>query len=147
MRCALLWLPFLLFATANTAHAQLADPALIPDPTLETPLEGEALELLFQDRTHRGYYQYGDWTDLEPAFTERMGADGSAVHDQDGVRSVGTWRVRHNVVCFEYTTLQGGCFNIFRKGTCNFAFSAMSRTLVAVTVLDEETPDCEPSIA
>ncbi|GLQ19151.1 hypothetical protein ACFFUB_12105 [Algimonas porphyrae] len=139
-----------LLAANDVASAQSTDaidPFGPPDPTTELPLEGEALRALFMDHTHRGYYNYGDWTDADPAFTEEMRADGTTRHDHDGIIAEGRWKVRYTVVCFEYEILDGGCFNIFQRGNCYYAMSAGTAELVAITVLDGETPDCEPSLA
>ncbi len=137
----------LLCLTALTATANPVDPSFLPDPNQEAALDGDALTALFTDRTHRGYYQYADWDTSEPAFTEVMKADGTTVHTRDGQATEGTWRTLGNVVCFDYAELSGGCFNMYEKGNCYFAFSALSDTLVAITVLDGESADCEPSIA
>jgi len=118
-----------------------------PDPSQELPLDGEALRAIFMDRIHRGYYEVGDWDDTPPAFTEQMKSDGGAIHERGGVISKGTWRTKNNVVCFTYEDLNGGCFNIYQRGTCYYAMSAFSDELVAITVLDGEIPDCEPSYA
>ncbi|GHA83611.1 hypothetical protein GCM10009069_03640 [Algimonas arctica] len=134
---------------ANSALAQTTaiDPYGPPDPTQELPLDGDALTALFMDRTHRGYYEYEDWETLDPAFTEEMKADGSTVHNRDGIISAGEWRTRNNVVCFTYNDLNGGCFSIYQRGNCYYALSAFTSDLVAISVIDGETPDCEPSIA
>ena len=125
-------------------HARLFQ--FLPDPSQELPLEGMN-SLPFSQIAHRGYYQYEDWEEREPAFTERMNADGTAIHVQDGLTSVGTWRTRYNVVCFEYDNMNGGCFNIYKKGTCYFAMSAMMTEIIAITVMDDDVADCEPSLA
>ena len=139
---------FCLFgATALAQDGPSLDPYAPPDPSQELPLEGDELTALFMDRTHRGYYQARDWEDQDPAFTEVMNADGTTVHDRDGIVSNGTWRTRDNVVCFEYQDLSGGCFTIYQRGNCYYAMSAFTSTLVAVTVLDGETPSCEPALA
>jgi hypothetical protein len=122
-------------------------PDFVPDFAVDLPLEGEALTDLFMDRTHRGYYQYGDWVDRDPAFTERMNADGTTLHIQDGEAISGTWRTYRNLVCFEYDELNGGCFRIYVSGTCHYAVSAYIDEIVAITVLEDETPNCEPSFA
>ena len=133
----------------SVAHAQTTeiDPYGPPDTTQQLPLDGEALTALFMDRTHRGYYEVGDWEDLDPAFTEEMKADGTAIHERDGVVSVGQWRTRQNVVCFTYEDLNGGCFSIYQRGNCYYAMSAFTSELVAISVLDGDIPDCEPSFA
>ncbi|WP_298912810.1 hypothetical protein [uncultured Algimonas sp.] len=136
-----------LCVTTAVAQVEAIDPYGPPDPAVEVPLEGEALTALFMDKTHRGYYQFGDWDDADPAFVERMNADGTTVHERDGVVSPGTWRARANVVCFAYEDLDGGCFNMYQRGNCYYAMSASSQTMIAVSVLDGETPDCEPSYA
>lgn len=137
----MLWVP-----GAYAQSTEAIDPFGPPDPATELPLEGDALRALFMDRTHRGYYDYGDWVDADPAFTEAMNADGTTRHDHNGQIDLGTWRVRFNVVCFSYDTLDGGCFNIFQRGNCYYAMSAGTSELVAISVLDGETPDCEPSV-
>lgn len=123
------------------------DPYSTPDPTQETPLDGDELTALFLDQTHRGYYQVDDWKDSAPAFTERMNADGTTVHLRDGIKAGGTWKTRQNVVCFTYDDLNGGCFNMYQRGNCYYAVSAFTSDLVAVTVIGDEAPDCEPSYA
>ena len=138
---------FLAVLGFSVADARQIIPEYLPDPKTELPLAGDDLKAIFQDRTPRGYYQYDAWVEREPAFTERMNADGTAIHQQDGVTSIGTWRTRHNVVCFEYDDMMGGCFNVYKKGTCYFALSALSNDIVAITVLDDEIADCEPSFA
>lgn len=133
-------------AQTSAAWAQTSeiDPYGPPDPTQELPLDSEALMALFMDRTHRGYYEYKDWDTLDPAFTEEMKADGSAIHERDGIISEGQWRTRNNVVCFTYDDLNGGCFSIYQRGNCYYAMSAFTSDLVAISVLDGNTPDCEP---
>lgn len=147
MRFVALLIIFVLLSGSINGKARQIIPEFLPDPSIELPLEGDELTALFRDRTHRGYYQYEEWIDREPAFTERMNADGTVVHNQDGVVSEGTWRARHNVVCFEYDDLFGGCFKIYKKGTCHFALSAYNNDVIAITVLDDEVADCEPSVA
>lgn len=132
------------FALAQTSEI---DPYGPPDTTQELPLDGEALTALFMDRTHRGYYEVGDWENLDPAFTEEMKANGSAIHERDGIVSTGQWRTRNNVVCFTYDDLNGGCFSIYQRGNCYYAMSAFTSDLVAISVLDGDIPDCEPSFA
>jgi len=136
-------------ALTGSALAQTSeiDPYGPPDPSQELPLDGDALTALFMDRTHRGYYEVGDWENTDPAFTEQMKADGSAIHERDGVISSGQWRTKNNVVCFTYDDLNGGCFSIYQRGNCYYAMSAFSSDLVAISVLDGDIPDCEPSFA
>jgi hypothetical protein len=138
-----------LVALFGSALAQTSniDPYGPPDTSQELPLDGEALKALFMDRTHRGYYEIGDIENMDPAFTEEMKADGSTIHERDGIVSTGEWRTRNNVVCFTYDDLNGGCFSIYQRGNCYYAMSAFTSDLVAISVLDGETPDCEPSIA
>jgi hypothetical protein len=131
-------------ALAQTSEIDSYGP---PDPSQELPLDGDALTALFLDHTHRGYYEVGDWDNTDPAFTEEMRADGSAIHDRDGVISTGTWRTKNNVVCFTYDDLNGGCFSVYQRGNCYYSMSAFSSDLVAITVLDDDVPDCEPSLA
>ncbi|MGB6231424.1 MAG: hypothetical protein WBF53_15020 [Litorimonas sp.] len=131
-----------------TAASQPSDdPYGAPDPAIDLPLEGEALTEIFIDRTHRGYYEVGDWDDADPAFSEVMNADGTTLHVRDGISSAGRWQTRSNVVCFTYDDLSGGCFNIYQRGNCYYALSAYDKALVAITVMDGDTPDCEPSYA
>lgn len=133
----------------SSAPAQTSeiDPYGPPDTSQELPLDGEALTAIFMDRTHRGYYEIGDWEDLDPAFTEEMKADGTAIHERDGIVSTGQWRTRNNVVCFTYDDLNGGCFSFYQRGNCFYAMSAFTSDLVAISVLDGDIPDCEPSFA
>ncbi|MEL6687004.1 MAG: hypothetical protein AAFP97_05230 [Pseudomonadota bacterium] len=147
MRFVWIVIIFVVLVPFSAADARQIIPEFLPDPSQELPLEGNELRAIFTDRTHRGYYQYEDWETREPAFTERMNADGSAIHVQDGITSIGTWRARHNVVCFEYDDMTGGCFNIYKKGTCYFAIAAMTDQIIAITVLDDDVADCEPSFA
>lgn len=147
---ALLFISLCTFgALTSSALAQTSeiDPYGPPDTSQELPLDGEALTAIFMDRTHRGYYEPGDWEDLDPAFTEQMKADGTAIHERDGIISVGQWRTRNNVVCFTYDDLNGGCFSIYQRGNCYYAMSAFTSDLVAISVLDGDIPDCEPSFA
>lgn len=134
-------------ASPTLAQMSTMDTYGPPDPAVEAPLDGDALKTLFMDHTHRGYYEENDWDNAPPAFTEQMKADGTAIHERGGVTSVGKWRVKSNVVCFTYDTLNGGCFNMYKRGTCYYAMSAFSSDLVAITVLDDDIPDCEPSYA
>lgn len=136
-----------LLTGSASAQVSAIDPYGPPDPTQELALEGAALTALFMDRTHRGYYEAYDWDNSEPAFTETMKSDGSTSHDRGGIISNGTWETKSNVVCFTYDDLNGGCFSIYQRGNCYYALSAFNRDLVAVTVLDGEIPDCEPSLA
>lgn len=118
-----------------------------PDPAKELPLEGKALTALFQDVTHRGYYDYLRKPDGEYAFSERMNADGTTLHVRDGIESAGRWRAMANVVCFTYPDMGGGCFNLYQQGNCYYAFSVEARDFVAVMVADGDTPDCAPPVA
>ncbi len=136
----------LLGSPALSQTSPSIDPYSAPDPDLETPLDGDDLTALFLDQTHRGYYQ-ADWENAGPAFTERMNVDGTTIHVRDGVTTSGTWQTRENVVCFTYEDFNGGCFNMYQRGNCFYAVSAFTNDLVAVTVIGDETPDCEPSYA
>lgn len=118
-----------------------------PDFQQELPLDGDALTEIFQGTLHRGYYEFENWDNQDPAFSEEMGEDGSAIHIRNGVRSTGEWRTQANVVCFTYENLNGGCFNIYQRGTCYYAVSAQYGDLVAITFLDGTQPDCEPAYA
>lgn len=143
-----LFITIMLIGTPAFAQdAQTVDPYAPPDPSQELPLDGEALTALFMDRTHRGYYQDRAWVDEDPAFTEKMNSDGTTVHDRNGIVSKGTWRTRDTVVCFEYPDIDGGCFTMYQRGNCYYAFSAFTNNIVAISVLDGETPSCEPSVA
>ena len=148
LRPALLSLGLLLAPVA--ASAQDAGPSgrlyEVPDPRSDTPLEGEALRALFQDRLHEGYYDFKIKPDGDYAFSEMMNADGTTLHIRDGVESAGRWRIMSNVVCFTYDDLSGGCFNLYQRGNCNYAYSIESRDFVAVTVADDEPPNCEPPV-
>ena len=129
-------------------QAQDAGPLYdIPDVTRDVPLEGAALESLFQDKLHRGYYDFLAKPDGDYNFTEMMNADGTTLHERDGERAAGRWRIRANVVCFEYDDLGGGCFTLYQRGNCNYAYSIGARDFVAVTVADGKPPSCEPSLA
>lgn len=149
MRFLILWLMPLCLSVASPvlASPESLDPHGPPDPKQELPLEGDALTAIFMNKLHRGYYEVGDWDTSDPAFSEDMRSDGSTVHIRDGLTSLGTWKTRENVVCFTYENLNGGCFNIYQRGNCYYAMSAFTHDLVAISVLDGETPDCEPSFA
>ena len=146
------------FVMASSAAAQIADPPEpdaesgspiydVPGVSKDVPLEGDALEALFNDRLHRGYYDYLRKPDGEYSFSEMMNADGTTLHERDGVKSAGRWRAMSNVVCFTYDDLGGGCFNLYQRGNCYYAYSVSTRDFVAVTVMDDEKPNCEPPIA
>ena len=145
----------LIFITACAAPAlsQTAEPEQnspiydVPDVSQDIPLEGDALKALFDDRLHRGYYDYLREPDGDYAFSEMMNADGTTLHERDGIKSAGRWRAMSNVVCFSYDDIGGGCFNLYQQGNCYYAFSVESRDFVAVTVMDDATPNCEPPIA
>lgn len=145
-------LPFALLAACTLAAPAMAqddggtDGSSIPDVTRDLPLEGDSLKALFQDKTHRGYYEYLSKPDGEFAFTERMNADGTTLHTRDGEDSVGRWAAMSNVVCFRYADMNGGCFNMYQQGNCFYAFSVESQQFIAVMVYDGETPDCEPPL-
>ena len=136
---------------ATSALAQDADAQdweyQIPDVTKTAPIEGEMLRGLFLDQMHRGYYNFLQKPDGDYGFSEMMNADGTTLHERDGVKSAGRWRVLSNLVCFTYDTLGGGCFTIYKQGNCNFAYSVDSRQFVAITIAGDDAPDCEPAIA
>ena len=119
----------------------------LPDPRTDLPLEGEALRELFDDKLHEGYYDYRAKPDGDFAFTEMMNSDGTTLHTRDGLASPGRWSIMSNVVCFRYEDLGGGCFNLYQRGNCNYAYSIESRDFVAVTVAGDEPPNCEPPVA
>ena len=140
-------------ALAGPATAQIDDTENespiydLPDVTTSVPLEGSDLKALFNDRLHRGYYDFLRKPDGDYAFSEMMNADGTTLHERDGEQSVGRWRAMSNVVCFSYEDMGGGCFNLYQQGNCYYAFSVDSRDFVAVTVMDEDIPNCAPPVA
>ena len=148
MRC--LWALLLTLCATQTALAQDARESPIhgaPDVATELPLEGEALKAIFQDVLHRGYYDYLRKPDGDYAFSEQMNADGTTLHIRDGIESPGRWRALSTVVCFTYADMGGGCFNVYQRGTCYYAYSVEARDFVAVMVADGDEPNCEPPLA
>ena len=116
-----------------------------PDIKNKIPLEGDALLDILEDRTHTGYYEFLRVPDGEYAFTEHINADGTSLHIRDGIESRGRWKARANVVCFEYDDLNGGCFTIYKQGTCYYAYAISTKRFVAVLTLDNGPASCEPS--
>lgn len=132
---------------SSAASAQTEDSLLAP-PNIraETPLDGEALLEILNDRTHRGYYEFLRKPDGEYAFTEHVYANGTSLHIRDGVESKGIWRVKDNVVCFDYGDLNGGCFTIYKRANCYYPYSIRGKEFVAVLTLDDAVATCEPSV-
>ncbi len=116
----------------------------VPDVSQELPLMDDALSAIFTGKTHRGYYDIYGVRNGENNFSEVMNEDGSTVHTRDGVVSKGRWRTKGPVVCFSYDDdLNGGCFSIYLRGNCHYAYSRSARAFIAVSVIDDAVPTCE----
>ena len=128
----------------------------LPDPSQEMPLDEAQLIAAFTDKTHRGTYNFKRPEIDTFAFAERTTADGRTRHQHGDKVDVGTWRVRRNVICFEYEEWTEGsnhiaCFNIFRRGNCYYHYALRARgfgvggAFTARSVHEGETPECEPA--
>ena len=143
---------------AEAACAQDAGPIVLPDPSQDVPLGEAELLAAFTDRTHRGTYTFKRPKIETFAFEERTTADGRTVHRHGDKTDRGTWRVRANVICFDYEDwdARGGrhlaCFNIFKQGNCFYHYGLRLGQpgmggFTARTVHKGDEPDCEPPIA
>ena len=115
----------------------------VPDPSQELPLMDDALTAIFMGHTHTGFYDIYGVRNGENNFTEVMRKDGTTTHTRAGVVSEGRWRTRGPIVCFDYDDLTGGCFSVYLRGNCHYAYSTVSRQFVAVSVIDGAVPTCE----
>lgn len=142
---------------AQTALQPDADGNYLPDPSQDVPLSEDELIAAFTDKTHRGTYNFKRPNIETFAFEETTSADGRTVHVHGEKTDRGTWRVRENVICFDYVDWDaaGGrhlaCFNIFKRGNCYYHYGlALGRpglggSFTARSVHAGETPDCEPA--
>lgn len=129
------------------------NPDMLPDVTQITPLNEAELKAAFTNKTHLGTYSFSRPNIETFAFEERTTADGKTRHQQGSRIDSGTWRVKANVICFNYDDWYAGvnhCFNIYKRGNCfyhyglsNFGLAGGSFT--ARSVHKGETPDCEPA--
>jgi hypothetical protein len=126
-----------------------------PDPTQEVPLSGTELLEAFSGKTHRGTYNFQRAEIDTFAFTETTHADGRTEHWHGDKLDTGTWRVKANVICFDYENWDGGthqaCFNIFKRGNCYYHYGLRlglgQGAFTARSVHAGETPECEPPMS
>ena len=163
MRKAALSALFAALATALPAQADEplqpdADGNYLPDPRQDVPLNEADLLAAFTDKTHFGTYSFKR-RDIDTfAFRETTTSDGRTVHVHGTKTDRGTWRVRANVICFDYEDWDaaGGrhlaCFNIFKRGNCYYHYGLRSGPMgrgsfTARSVHEGESPTCDPPIA
>jgi len=138
------------------------DPQInMPDISQDIPLDEDNLIAAFSGKTHRGSYNFSRENIETFAFEETTSKDGKTRHTQGRKVDTGTWRVRHNVICFAYDNWEGvdqgadgthrACFNVYTRGNCFYHYSVSRESgrrggyFTARTVHAGETPDCEPA--
>lgn len=143
----------LMVLTLTSAAFAIGPDEHLPDVTVDTPLTGEELETVFRGKTHRGSYTFLNRDITTFAFTETTAADGSIRHVQQDRVDTGTWSVTGNVICYDYDDQQllQACFNIYARGNCYYHYqvSTLGRAkfgFTARSVIEGETPSCEPSL-
>lgn len=109
--------------TAVPAWGQSQDYDVRPQSNAVT---GETLRQVFTGSTHAGAYNF-DW-DGTPGnrYTEWHSEDGRVIYREDDQVITGTWDVLNDQICYDYDseTLTGGCFAVFKLGTCYYFYSA-----------------------
>ncbi len=147
-RIALLYLACLL-----PFHAMALGPEdSYPDVEYDEPISEAELRAAFTGKKHKGSYNFLNRDITTFAFEETTYSDGRIRHVQQGKVDTGQWNITDNVICYDYDDpeLLQACFRMYVRGNCyyhyqvsvqgypKFGFSARS-------VIDGETPNCEPS--
>ncbi len=148
------------FAQADGAMVPNEDGDYLPDTRQQEPLSEAELIEAFTDKTHLGTYNFQRRDIGTIAFEETTTADGRTIHRQGTKVDSGTWRVRANVICFEYEDFsQNGrrdlfCFNIYKVGNCYYhyglgigrgGFGLRGGNFTARSVHAGETANCQPA--
>ena len=123
-----------------------------PDVEYDEPISEAKLRAAFTGKKHKGSYNFLNRDITTFAFEETTYSDGRIRHVQEGKVDTGQWKITDNVICYDYDDpeLLQACFRMYIRGNCyyhyqvsvqgypKFGFSARS-------VIDGETPNCEPS--
>lgn len=123
-----------------------------PDVEYDEPISEAELRAAFTGKKHKGSYNFLNRDITTFAFEETTYSDGRIRHVQQGKVDTGQWNITDNVICYDYDDpeLLQACFRMYVRGNCyyhyqvsvqgypKFGFSARS-------VIDGETPNCEPS--
>lgn len=126
---------------------------IYPDVEYETALSGAELALIFKGQKHLGSYNFLNRDITSFAFEETTFDDGKIRHVQQGRVDTGNWTITDNIICYDYDDplLRQACFKIYARGNCYYHYqvSVEGQTrygFTARTIIDGETPNCEPSL-
>jgi len=140
--------PFILSGTASAFGPEDA----LPDVETATALSKEELILAFKGRKHLGSYNFLTKDISSFAFEETTNEDGSIRHVQEDKVDTGQWNIIKNTICFDYDdpNLLKACFKIYSRGNCYYHYQVSTEGFArygftARSVIDGETPNCEPS--
>lgn len=132
--------------------AALGPDETYPDLEHNEPLSEAELRAAFTGQKHLGSYNFLNRDITSFAFEETTKSDGTIRHVQQGRVDTGKWEIVKDVICYDYDDpdLRQACFRMYVRGNCyyhyqvsvegtqRFGFSARS-------VIEGQTPDCEPS--
>ncbi len=124
-----------------------------PDVEYATPLPEAELKAVFKGQTHQGSYNFLNRNISTFAFKETTAEDGAIQHVQQGKVDTGQWSIEADVICYDYDDprLRQACFRIYARGNCYYHYQVSVEGMprfgfTARTVIEGETPDCEPSL-
>ncbi len=124
-----------------------------PDIEHDTPLTEAELRAAFTGKTHRGSYNFLNRDITSFAFQETTTREGKIRHVQQGKVDTGTWKITDNIICYDYDDplLLQACFRMYVRGNCYYHFQVSVEHFpkfgfTARSVIDGETPNCEPSL-
>lgn len=133
------------------AHALGPDDSY-PDIEHDTPLSEAELRTAFTGQTHIGSYNFLNRNITTFAFKETTTQDGKILHTQQGQTDTGKWNIKDNTICYDYDDpkLRKACFRMYVRGNCYYHFQVSVEGytkfgFTARSVIQGETPDCEPS--
>jgi len=141
--------PFILSGTASAFGPEDA----LPDVETATALSKEELILAFKGQKHLGSYNFLTKDISSFAFEETTNEDGSIRHVQEDKVDTGQWVITKNTICYDYDDLDllQACFEIYARGNCYYHYQVSTEGLprygfTARSVIDGDTPNCEPSL-
>ena len=117
-RCFLSGISILFLSAAATAQ----------DGSL-TPLAGQDLIAAFENKTMDGIYKTPRERTGTHKFSEVFHSDGTTDYFEGPLLDKGEWLVANRLLCFRYQGPLSGdvsCFNVFRSGTCLYAYNPSS---------------------
>lgn len=151
MLARLFALPIMMTLTSTTALAQSQDTDVRAKASRVT---GEALIEAFSGVTHKGAYNFSAQGRASNFYTETHLKDGPVKYSEGGQAHDGDWAIFRDSLCYSYdeADMPGGCFRVYKIGTCYYFYSASIREMrdeldrdywTARSVQDGDEPTCE----